>query len=74
VEAELWVRPAGTDMNNSTSSSPEHEANEPQTGHDQQHAGNSGEGAASALAQLKTQTRQQKRQAGDEDAASGPGA
>lgn len=61
-------------MNNSTSSNQEHEVNEPQPGRDAEHAGNSGEGAASALAQLKTQTRQQKRQAGDDDASSGPGA
>jgi hypothetical protein len=41
---------------------------------EQQHAGNSGEGAASALAQLKTQTKQHRRQTGDnEDPAGGPG-
>ncbi len=38
---------------------------------EQAHAGNSGEGAASALAQLKTQTKQHRRMAGDEDEASG---
>jgi hypothetical protein len=38
---------------------------------EQPHAGNSGEGAASALAQLKTQTKQHRRMAGDEDDASG---
>ena len=36
-------------------------------GSEQEHAGNSGEGAASALAQLKTQTRQHRRQTGDND-------
>jgi hypothetical protein len=34
---------------------------------EQEHAGNSGEGAASALAQLKTQTRQHRRQLGDSE-------
>jgi hypothetical protein len=44
------------------------------SGGEQQHAGNSGEGAASALAQLKTQTKQHRRQIGDgEDPAEGPG-
>jgi hypothetical protein len=32
-----------------------------------EHAGNSGEGAASALAQLKTQTKQHRRQSGDSE-------
>jgi hypothetical protein len=47
----------------------------PPSGGEQQHAGNSGEGAASALAHLKTQTKQHRRQVGDgDDAASqGPG-
>lgn len=36
-------------------------------GADQDHAGSSGEGAASALAHLKTQTRQHRRQTGDGD-------
>jgi hypothetical protein len=40
-------------------------------GGEQEHAGASGEGAASALAQLKTQTRQHRRQSGDSDEASG---
>ena len=34
---------------------------------EQEPAGNSGEGAASALAHLKTQTRQHRRQLGDHD-------
>ena len=38
---------------------------------EQDHAGNSGEGAASALAQLKTQTRQHRRQLGDNEDPSG---
>jgi hypothetical protein len=38
---------------------------------EQEHAGNSGEGAASALAQLKTQTKQHRRQAGDGEDPSG---
>ena len=41
---------------------------------EQEHAGASGEGAASALAQLKTQTKQHRRQSGDnEDPGGGPG-
>jgi hypothetical protein len=45
-----------------------------QTSGEQEHAGNSGEGAASALAQLKTQTKQHRRQIGDnEDPGGGPG-
>jgi hypothetical protein len=41
-------------------------------GNEQERAGHSGEGAASALAHLKTQTRQHRRQTGDsEDAAGG---
>jgi hypothetical protein len=44
------------------------------SGSEQEHAGNSGEGAASALAHLKTQTRQHRRQVGDsEDPGGGPG-
>lgn len=45
------------------------------SGGEQQHAGNSGEGAASALAQLKTQTKQHRRQVGDggDDPSEGPG-
>lgn len=41
---------------------------------EQEHAGSSGEGAASALAHLKTQTKQHRRQLGDhEDPSGGPG-
>lgn len=44
------------------------------SGGEQEHAGNSGEGAASALAQLKTQTKQHRRQVGDgEYPSEGPG-
>jgi len=44
------------------------------SGGEQEHAGNSGEGAASALAHLKTQTKQHRRQTGDnEDPGGGPG-
>ena len=38
---------------------------------EQQHAGHSGEGAASALAHLKTQTKQHRRQTGDAEDPSG---
>ena len=38
---------------------------------EQAHAGLSGEGAASALAHLKTQTRQHRRQSGDSEDPSG---
>jgi hypothetical protein len=41
------------------------------SGPEQEHAGNSGEGAASALAHLKTQTRQHRRQSGDSEDPSG---
>lgn len=44
---------------------------QPQTGGEQAHPGASGEGAASALAQLKTQTRQHRRQSGDSEDPSG---
>jgi hypothetical protein len=45
-----------------------------QSSGEQEHAGNSGEGAASALAHLKTQTKQHRRQIGDnEDPGGGPG-
>ncbi|MDB5859834.1 MAG: hypothetical protein JWQ76_3523 [Ramlibacter sp.] len=45
-----------------------------QNSDEQEHAGYSGEGAASALAHLKTQTRQHRRQTGDnEDPGGGPG-
>ena len=40
-------------------------------GGEQEHAGGSGEGAASALAHLKTQNRQHRHQAGDQDDPSG---
>jgi len=41
---------------------------------EQEHAGGSGEGAASALARLKTQTKQHRRQLGDnDDPSGGPG-
>jgi hypothetical protein len=47
---------------------------QPSTGSEQEHAGNSGEGSASALAHLKTQTRQHRRQLGDsEEPGGGPG-
>ncbi len=49
-------------------------ADKPSSSSEQEHAGNSGEGAASALAQLKTQTKQHRRQMGDnEDPSGGPG-
>ena len=62
-------------MSNTSESRHEHGAAEQQpSGGEQEHAGNSGEGAASALAQLKTQTRQHRRLSGDnEDPAGGPG-
>lgn len=61
-------------MSNSNESN-DHATQEPQPPSGQQeHAGNSGEGAASALAQLKTQTKQHRRQLGDnEDPGGGPG-
>ncbi len=40
-------------------------------GNEQEGAGHSGEGAASALAQLKTQAKQHRRQAGDGEDPSG---
>jgi hypothetical protein len=40
-------------------------------GNEQERAGHSGEGAASALAHLKTQTRQHRRQIGDADEMAG---
>jgi len=42
------------------------EASDSGSGPEQEHAGNSGEGAASALAHLKTQTRQHRRLSGGE--------
>lgn len=57
---------------NETNEHTSHDA-QPPSG-EQEHAGNSGEGAASALAQLKTQTKQHRRQLGDnEDPGGGPG-
>jgi hypothetical protein len=58
-----------------TNESNDHASQEQQpSGSEQQHAGNSGEGAASALAHLKTQTKQHRRQTGDnEDPGGGPG-
>lgn len=58
-----------------TNESNDHSSQESQpSGSEQEHAGNSGEGAASALAQLKTQTKQHRRQLGDnEDPGGGPG-
>ncbi|MDB5896859.1 MAG: hypothetical protein JWP22_2808 [Ramlibacter sp.] len=44
---------------------------QPSSGQDQEHAGNSGEGAASVLAHLKTQTRQHRRQNGEDDPSGG---
>jgi hypothetical protein len=44
---------------------------QPSSGQEQEHAGNSGEGAASVLAHLKTQTRQHRRQNGDQEDPSG---
>ena len=45
-----------------------------QNGGEQEHAGASGEGAASALARLKTQTKQHRRLSGDnDDPGGGPG-
>lgn len=47
---------------------------QPHSSSEQEHAGNSGEGAASALAHLKIQTRQHRRQLGDsEEPGGGPG-
>jgi hypothetical protein len=40
---------------------------QPASGPEEDHPGSSGEGAASALAHLKTQTRQHRRQSGDGD-------
>ena len=53
-------------MSSSNESSSDHPGQEQQGSVQQQeHAGNSGEGAASALAHLKTQTKQHRRQIGD---------
>jgi hypothetical protein len=59
-------------MSSSNESSSDHAAPEPKGGgQEQEHAGNSGEGAASALAHLKTQTKQHRRQSGDTEDPSG---
>ncbi|MEJ5990079.1 hypothetical protein WG902_08775 [Ramlibacter sp. PS3R-8] len=60
-------------MSSSNETSSDHSAQEHKSsGPEQEHAGNSGEGAASALAHLKTQTKQHRRQLGDsEDPAGG---
>jgi hypothetical protein len=63
-------------MSNSSETRSDHAGQEPQpsAGSEQEHAGSSGEGAASALAHLKTQTRQHRRLTGDnEDPGGGPG-
>ena len=53
-------------MDSSTETSSDHAGQEQQAStQEQEHAGNSGEGAASALAHLKTQTKQHRRQIGD---------
>jgi hypothetical protein len=59
-------------MSNSSESRPDngHTDSQPE-GHDQERTGHSGEGAASALAQLKTQTRQHRRLGGDVEDPSG---
>ena len=59
-------------MDSSTESSSDHAGQEQQAStQEQEHAGNSGEGAASALAHLKTQTKQHRRQLGDAEDPSG---
>ncbi|MCC2633764.1 hypothetical protein [Ramlibacter sp.] len=59
-------------MSSSNETSSDHSVQEQQgTGQEQAHAGNSGEGAASALAHLKTQTKQHRRQLGDAEDPSG---
>lgn len=59
-------------MSSSNETSSDHSVQE-QAGsrQEQEHAGNSGEGAASALAHLKTQTKQHRRQSGDTEDPSG---
>jgi hypothetical protein len=44
---------------------------QPSSGDDPERGGHSGEGAASALAHLKTQSRQQRRQVGDSEEKTG---
>lgn len=64
----------GAMANSNESRQESNNADTQQTGSEQEHAGNSGEGAASALAHLKTQTKQHRRQIGDsEDPSGGPG-
>ena len=59
-------------MESSTETSSDHAGQEQQAStQEQEHAGNSGEGAASALAHLKTQTKQHRRQLGDAEDPSG---
>jgi hypothetical protein len=59
-------------MSSSNETTSEHSVQESQgSGQQQEHAGNSGEGAASALAQLKTQTKQHRRLTGDTEDPSG---
>jgi hypothetical protein len=60
-------------MSSTNDSRSEHAGSDaqPSSGPEQEHAGNSGEGAASVLAHLKTQTRQHRRQAGDHEDPSG---
>lgn len=62
-------------MDNSNNSNQDNSGQDRQPGSsEQEHAGASGEGAASALARLKTQTKQHRRQSGDnEDPSGGPG-
>jgi hypothetical protein len=59
-------------MTNSTDSRPEngHFEAQPERG-EQERSGHSGEGAASALAHLKTQTRQHRRLGGDAEELAG---
>lgn len=59
-------------MSSSNETSSDHSVQEQNnSGQEQEHAGNSGEGAASALAHLKTQTKQHRRQLGDMEGPSG---
>jgi hypothetical protein len=62
-------------MSSGNDSMQENGGKEPQPAtSEQEHPGGSGEGAASALAHLKTQTKQHRRQLGDnEDPSGGPG-
>lgn len=61
------------DGNSNEVSSDSGQQDQQPSGSEQEHPGASGEGAASALAQLKTQTRQHRRLSGDsEDPSGGP--